>query len=337
MTTEAGAQPGPRVLLLHVALSNPEPAGSAVIAALDGVPFQVFDADQPIAPQMQGKSVVIDIGGWGRAEHVRAAAAAGVQLWQVFGYGLDHLAYDEVVAAGIPLARTPGSTTAVALAEHAMFLILSVEKQAAEARRALELGEFWNGDAGELAGKTIAVIGLGASGGELARRARAFDMCVLGVDVVDIPQSTLTEMGVSSCVGIDRLHDVLAESDVVSLHLPLLDDTLHLVGTAEFGVLKPGAILINVARGALVDEAAMIAALRNGSLRGAGLDVFEVEPLPPDHPLLSMPNVVLTPHWAGATRGVVARRSEVVADNARRVLAGEPPLHLVAAAVTSGG
>jgi phosphoglycerate dehydrogenase-like enzyme len=337
MTTDVGANPEPRVLLLHVAASNPEPAGSEVIAALDGVPFQVFDTELPIASQMRGKSVVIDIGGWGRAEHVRAAAAAGVQLWQVFGYGLDHLAYDEIVAAGIPLARTPGSTTAVALAEHAMFLLLSVEKQAAEARRALELGEFWNGDAGELAGKTIAVVGLGASGGELARRARAFGMRVLGVDVVDIPQSTLTEMGVSSCVGIDRLHDVLAEADVVSLHLPLFDDTRHLVGAAEFGVLKPGAILVNVARGALVDEAALIVALRSGSLRGAGLDVFEVEPLPPDHPLQTMPNVVLTPHWAGATRGVVVRRSTVVADNARRVLAGELPLHLVGPVVAPTG
>lgn len=319
----------PRVLVMHVAASSLEPAYSEIVRALGDVCFQFFDSSQPTLDQMRGKEVVIDMGGWAKAEHVQAGAVAGVRLWQVCGYGLDHLAYDEAIAAGLQLARTPGPTTAVPLAEHAMFLLLAVEKQANAARAALEAGQFWDGDAGELAGKTLAIIGLGASGGELARRAAAFGMRVLGVDICEFTSEQLTDLGVESCVGLERLHYVLGQADAVSLHLPLVDETRHLINAEAFSAMKPGAVLINVARGPLVDEAALVTALREGTLRGAGLDVFEVEPLPLDSPLLAMPNVVLTPHWAAATRQTLIRRAEIVADNARRVLANESPRYLV--------
>jgi len=319
------------VLVLHVAASALEPIYSQILGALQdrGIESDFFQSDQELTPQFAGKTVVIDIGGWGRAEHVAAAQAAGVQLWQVVGYGLDHLALDEVMASGIPLARTPGNTTAVPLAEHAMFLLLSVVKQANLARPKLLEQHFFDADCGELAGRTMAIIGLGASGRELARRASGFGMRVIGVDVVEIPQGDLAALGVERCSPIEGLSAVLAEADVVSLHLPLNSQTRHVLDSAALAAARPGAIVINVARGPLIDEAALIEALRSGHLAGAGLDVFEVEPLPLDSPLLDMPNVVVTPHWAAATLATMTRRAQITADNVALALAGDAPRYRV--------
>ena len=321
------------VLVLHVAASALEPIYSQILSALQaaGIESDFFQADQELAPQFSDKKVVIDIGGWGRAEHVAAAQAAGVQLWQVVGYGLDHLALDEVMASGIPLARTPGNTTAIPLAEHAMYLLLSVVKQANLARPKLMEQHFFDADCGELAGRTMAVIGLGASGREVARRARGFGMRVIGVDVVDVPQEELVTLGVERCLGIEDMPEVLAEADVVSLHLPLNSQTRHVLDAAALAATKPGAVIINVARGPLIDEAALIDALRSGHLAGAGLDVFEVEPLPLDSPLLGMSNVVVTPHWAAATLATMTRRAHITADNVGLVLGGDLPRYQVLA------
>lgn len=319
----------PRVLILHVAESSLEPAYTHLRAALGDTASILFDADLPIDEQMAGKEVVIDIGGWGRPEHVEAARIAGVKLWQVLGYGLDHLALEEVRASGMDLARTPGPTTAIPLAEHAMFLLLAVQKQANRARQALDEQHFYDSENGELAGKSLVVIGMGASGRELARRAHAFAMYVIGVDLVPLSSDDMKTHGVDRFASLDELATVLAEADVVSLHLPLDDATRHLIGASTFDSMKRGAVLINVARGALVDEVAMVRALESGQLGGAGLDVFEVEPIAADNPLRAMPNVVLTPHWAAATTQTFVRRSEVAAGNAKRVLDEDRPECLV--------
>jgi len=321
------------VLVLHVADSALEPIYSQILAAFEerGIESDFFRADQPLTPQFVGKKVVVDIGGWARKEHVEAGKAAGVQLWQVVGYGLDHLALDEVMESGIALARTPGTTTAIPLAEHAMYLLLAVAKQANLALPALREQHFFDGSAIELAGRTIAIVGLGTSGRELARRASAFGMRVLGVDVVEVSQADLAMLGVERCEPIDRLLDVLAEADVVSLHLPLTSQTRHILGAQALAALRPGAIVLNVARGPLIDESALIEALRSGHLGGAGLDVFEVEPLALDSPLLGMPHVVLTPHWAAATLSTMARRAEIAAENVALILSGSQARHQVLA------
>ena len=319
------------VLILHVADSALEPIYSEIVGALNDreIASDFFSADRPLEDQFAGKTVVIDIGGWARAEHVAAGKAAGVQLWQVVGYGLDHLALDDVMASGIPLARIPGSSTAIALAEHAMYLLLAVVKQANLARPALMEQHFFDGDALELDGRTIAIVGLGASGRELAKRAGSFGMRVLGVEVAAVSVADQAAIGVERCEGIERLHEVLAEADVVSLHLPLNSATRHVLNASAFRALKAGAIVVNVARGQLIDEAALVDALTKGHLGGAGLDVFEVEPLPLNSPLLSMPNVVVTPHWAAATRATMQRRAQITANNVRRALDGGPAEHLV--------
>lgn len=315
------------VLVLHVAASALEPMYSEILAALKarGIESDFFQADQPLEPQFAGKTVVIDIGGWGRPEHIKAGRAAGVQLWQVVGYGLDHLALDEVMASGIPLARIPGNSTAIPLAEHAMFLLLSVVKQANLARPELLNQHFFDGNAGELRNLTITIIGVGASGRELSGMARGFGMRVVGVDIMDPANTDRNALGLDAYLPIDRLAEALSQADVVSLHLPLTSQTRHTLNATTLAQLKSGAIVINVARGPLIDEAALIDALRAGHVAGAGLDVYKVEPLPLDSPLLEMPNVVLTPHWAAATRATMTRRAQLTAANAARVLAGDPP------------
>lgn len=319
------------VLVVHVAASALEPIYSEILAALaeQGIESDFFDASAPLEAQFVGKKVVIDIGGWGRPEHIEAGRAAGVQLWQVVGYGLDHLALDEVMTSGIPLARIPGTSTAIPLAEHAMFLLLSVVKQANLARPALMEQHFFDGDAGELRDKTMVILGVGASGRELARMARGFGMRVVGVDIMDAEAVDLDAMGIDAYLPISSLGQALAEADVVSLHLPLTSQTRHTLNTSTFAQLKSGAIVINVARGPLIDEAALIQAIASGHLGGAGLDVFEVEPLDLNSPLLSMPNVVVTPHWAAATRATMTRRAHMAAGNAARVLSGEEPEYRV--------
>lgn len=315
----------PRVLVLHVAKSSLEPAYGRLLAALGDTPSELFDPSRPLREQMHGKAVVVDIGGWGQAAHIEAARDEGVALWQVLGYGLDHLDLDAALASGMMLARTPGPTTAVPLAEHAMFLLLSVVKQANASRAAMAAGQFYDAQNGELDGTTMVVVGLGASGRELARRAHGFGMRVIGVDVQPMADEAMTRYGVASCVLPADLPRVLGEADVVSLHLPLTEETRHGFGREAFAAMKPGAILINVARGALVDESAMVDALSSGHLAGVGLDVFEVEPLPADHPLWAFPSAVLTPHWAAATMPTMDRRAAVVAANVRRVLDGQLP------------
>lgn len=313
------------VLVLHVAQSALEPIYSELLTALTerGIESDFFQAEQPLDPQFAGKKVVIDIGGWGRAEHIEAATRAGVALWQVVGYGLDHLALDDVMASGIPLARIPGTSTAIPLAEHAMFLLLSVAKQANLARPALLEQHFFDGDASELSGSTLVIVGVGTSGRELARIARGFGMRVIGVDLFAADEVEHAALGVDVYRPIDQLAAALAEADAVSLHLPLTSATRHTLNQVTLGQCKRGAVVINVARGPLIDEAALIQALASGHLGGAGLDVFEVEPLPLDSPLLEMPNVVTTPHWAAATRATMTRRARMAAGNAARVLAGQ--------------
>jgi len=323
------SDPTPPVLILHVAESALEPIYSDIRAALGEIPADLFDAAQPLAAQFADRRVVVDIGGWARAEHLIAGRQAGVELWQVVGYGLDHLDLQTLREQGLTLARAPGSTTAIPLAEHAMFLLLAVAKNLHPSQDALAAQHFFDGMNRELVGATLLIVGLGASGRELARRARGFQMRVIAVDVLDVPAEQCAEIGVERCLPLSRLPEALAQADVVSLHLPLDESTVHTIDATALAAMPPGGILINVARGRLVDEQALIAALRSGHLAGAGLDVFEDEPLALDSPLRTLPTVVCTPHWAAATRGMMRRRAEVTAENVRRVLAGEPAAHVV--------
>jgi len=152
-------------------------------------------------------------------------------------------------------------------------------------------------------------------------------MRISAIDVVDIPASVLADCHVSFFGGVKELPKLLAESDFLSLHVPLTPQTTHMINRTAFSQIKKNAFLINVARGELVEEAALLDALRSGQIKGAGLDTFAGEPLKHDHPLLQLPNVIATPHIAGGTRGTSRRRGQSAAENVARVAAGQEPLY----------
>ena len=311
---------------------NEEPWQRDVLEALEGrVELAILDHDAPLGPQFDGVRVVLDQGGWATREMIDAGAETGVALWQVIGMGLDHSEVDHILARGIRLANTPGQFSAIALAEHALFLILCFAKRLRELERNVRAGVLWQPITDELPGQTLGIVGLGASGRELARRAAAMGMRVVAVDPVEIPEDLLAQHGVEWCGGTDRLDELLRQSDYASLHVPLNARTRHLLDREKLALLKPSAVLVNVARGALVDEQALVEALRAGRLRGAGLDVFSQEPLPPDSPFRALENVIATPHVAGTTRGTSRRRAEVCVQNVERIEQGLDPLYEITA------
>ncbi|OLT07739.1 hypothetical protein BJF90_13815 [Pseudonocardia sp. CNS-004] len=175
-------------------------------------------------------------------------------------------------------------------------------------------------------GKTLGVVGLGHTGAEVALLGRAFGMRVLayrrsaGESPVPVDRLYRREAG-------DSLDELLGESDLVVLATKLTDETHHLIGARELGIMKPSAYLVNMARGGVVDEQALVAALEAGEIAGAGLDVFEQEPLPLSAPIWSAPNVVITPHATPAVPDKLDRSLGVVAENVRRFRAGEPMLN----------
>jgi len=211
---------------------------------------------------------------------------------------------------------------AVSVAEHVFALLLALARKIPAADRSVRRGE-WERAAHtgfELHGKTLAVLGLGRIGFRVALRARAFGMRLLAFDPFLSPSSpAVTESGAA----LLPLEEALAEADVVSLHLPLTEETRGLLSGERLRAMKPGAVLINTARGALVDEAALVAALADGRLGGAALDVREQEP-PGDSPLHRLENVLLTPHIASWTHEATARVLATVAGDVDLVLRGEP-------------
>lgn len=311
---------------------NEEPWYADFVEALgDRFDLVTLDHNAPLAPQFEGVRVVVDQGGWATREMIDAGAEAGVVLWQVLGMGLDHSEVDYILAKGIRLANTPGQFSAVALAEHALLFILCFAKQLRVLERNARAGLLWRPNTDELPGQTLGVVGLGASGRELARRAAAMGMRVIAVDPVEIGGDVLSEHGVEWCEGVDRLDSLLREADYVSLHVPLNARTRHLLDAEKLALMKPTAVVVNVARGALVDEDALLDMLRSGRLRGAGLDVFSQEPLPPDSPFLTLDSVIATPHVAGTTLGTSRRRATVCVENVERIAHGLEPLYEVTA------
>ena len=218
-------------------------------------------------------------------------ACPRLRLLSVWGTGTDHVDAAAAARHGVRVTNTPG-VSAVSIAEHALALLLAAARRIPQLDASVRRGEWQRGQCVELRGKVCGVVGLGAVGLEFARLAAALGMRVIGwtMHPRPIPGVELVE-----------LDEVYRTSDVISLHLRLSEQTRGLVGAPQFAAMKPGVLLINTARGAIVDEPALLDALSRGRIAGAGLDVFSSEPLPPGHPLTLLPNVVLTPHCAGNT------------------------------------
>jgi glyoxylate reductase len=239
--------------------------------------------------------------------------------------GYEHVDLEACARRGIVVTHTPGVLTE-ATADLAFALILSVVRGLPRAERSLRAGEFhgwgfWDHLGGDLAGKTLGILGMGRIGQAVAGRALAFGMRVIRHSRSPLPDEVAARLQTEAV----SLEGLLERSDVLSLHAPLTPATRHVIDAAALARMKPGAYLVNTARGPLVDEAALAAALVEGRLAGAGIDVYEREP--EVHPaLLAAPNAVLLPHVGSATRETRTRMAVLAARNAHAVLTGEPPL-----------
>ena len=255
--------------------------------------------------------------------------ASRLRLIQHQGVGYDTIDLAAARARGVPVAICPAGTS-IGVAEHVFLLLLAVYKRLLEADASLRRGEWlqWalRPTSFEIAGKTIGLVGLGRIGREVATRARAFAAEVVYFDSVRPDLATERELGVSFL----PLDELLAVADVISLHVPLTPETRHLIDTAALAKMRPTAVLINTARGLLVDEAALADALRANRILGAGLDVFATEPPPNDHPLFVLPNAVVTPHIAAGTADALRAKMDACFANMRRVVAGAEPADRIA-------
>ena len=321
------------------------PWGEDVFNAIgDRHEIRTLDKNRPVAPQLEGVDMVIDLGGEagsreGVSEERRrlatelADASEGkVRLWQIVGTGFEHFDLDHWKNKGIPVANAPGQFSAVALAECAMMFILMLTRKYPVARENFKQGLVAQPLGIELVGLKLGIVGLGASGKELARRALAFGMRIAAVEIRDVPQEEVEEFQLEFVGKPADLDRVVAESDILSLHLHVNQETRHLIDARRLALMKPTALLVNIARGALVDEEALAQALLEGRIGGAGLDVFAGDTLE-DHdwnsPVYSLPNVVTTPHIAGATDGTSRKRAQAVAENVDRIANGLPPLYRI--------
>jgi len=236
---------------------------------------------------------------------------------QSAGVGYDQVDTDAATDHGVLVTNVATATT-VSVAEHAVALIMACAKNIVKSDKTIRDGGWQAMDFGvELQNKTLGIIGFGRIGREVARRMKAFGMTVL-VDSPHVTENDAKEMG---CKKAD-LQTILKESDVITIHTPLTKETKRLIGEAEFGLMKESAILVNTARGEVVDEKALIEALSHGRIKSAGLDVFEHEPIEKDSPLLTLENVVLTPHSAVMNPDALTRLLNQNGIQAERALNG---------------
>ena len=257
---------------------------------------------------------------------VLAAGQPRLRVVARAGAGVDNIDVSAARALGVAVLNTPGANS-IAAAELALGLMLSCVRHIPAAHGSLARGEWRRADfAGtELSGKSLGLVGFGRIARLVAARAQAFGMAVLAHD-------PFVDDAAAAAAGV-RLVDLpalWAESDIISLHAALTDATRHLVDAAALAQMKPTAIVVNAARGGLVDEAALAEALRAGRLRAAAVDVYGSEPPPADHPLLGLPNVVHTPHLGASTAEAQANVSLEAADGVLAVLRGERPDGLLA-------
>ncbi len=232
------------------------------------------------------------------------------------GVGVDTIDVDAATERGVAVMNAPAGNT-VSAAELAFALLLALIRKVAAADRSMRAGEWdrtsFSGT--ELHGKTLGLVGAGRVGGEVARRARAFGMRVVAYDPFLSADAAL-EMGAE----LLPLDAVLRQADVLSLHVPLTDKTRGMLGDAELALIKPSAVIVNAARGGILDEAALLQRLTDGRIAGAAMDVFDQEPLAADHPLRRLPNTVLTPHLGASTEEAQINVAVEIAEAVRAAL-----------------
>lgn len=291
--------------------------------ALTEAGLEVRRADMAVAATEEGLSDLLQgvagavIGVVPLTERV-LASAPGLKVVSMHGVGVDHVDLAAARRLGIIIANTPGANDQ-AVADLALGLMIAIARKIPQADGDLRQEKWGRYSGGELWSKTLGLVGFGRIGRGVAKRALGFDMRVLVYDpyiqpeAVNLPGVTLT-----------LFEEVLANADFISLHAALTAENTHMIGAAQFEAMKPGAYLINTARGGLVDEDALYQALSAGRIAGAALDVFVAEP-PKGSPLLKLPNVVVTPHIGAHTKEAIERMGVMAAQNVVQALrTGEP-------------
>ena len=294
-------------------------------AALAATGWEVVTARGPLS-EADTLALVGEIDGFICGDDMITAAVLDrarprLRVLSKYGIGVDKIDVAGCTARGIPVLFTPG-VNHTTVAEHAFLLLLSLEKHLLFHADSTRSGGWQRKTGRELLGKTIGIVGMGRIGKEVAVRAHAFGMKPLGHDVA-------WDDAVAAAHGIERaasLYDLYARSDYVSLHTNLTPETRDLVRTESIARMKPGVIVINCARGEIVNTADMAAALASGRVRGYGTDVLDVEPPPANHPLTHLPTCLVTPHVGSRTHESVQRQAMAAVTNLVRAMRGEAPL-----------
>lgn len=316
----------PRILMMDSPLSAMEIARELVPLGMEMVVAPLgsaeFKAAAPTADFLVGfGNRAID------ASFFRTAPQ--LKLFQLLSAGYDTVDIEAARDAGVPVCNNGGANS-TAVSEHTMLLMMAVCRRLVWQHESVVSGRWRGNNPGsvklfELRDKVLGIVGLGAIGKKVARLANAFGMRVQYYDIRRVSEAEEDALNLR----FRLLNEILRTSDIVSLHVPLTPASKHMIGEAELASMKPTAFLINTCRGPVIDEKALTRALEGGGIAGAGLDVFDQEPPPADNPLFKLPNVILSPHYAGPTWDNQQARFRNAFDNCQRVARCEKPLWVI--------
>ncbi|ADV84911.1 D-isomer specific 2-hydroxyacid dehydrogenase NAD-binding protein [Terriglobus saanensis SP1PR4] len=257
----------------------------------------------------------------------REMEAGQFRLIQQWGAGLEGIDLESAKQKGVYVANVPATGgNAESVAEHALLLILALLRDLPKADANVRAGVLGAPLGKMLAGRTVCLYGLGAIALPIAKRLHSFEVDLIGI-TRDPTAAKVSEFGLSRCFSQEERERAFAETDILVLCMRYTEDMRGMIGARELAGLRRGAYLINMARGGLIDQEALYAQLASGHLAGAGLDVFWQEPLPTNDPILTLPNVIATPHVGGVTEASFEEIAKAVAENIERLRRGESPLH----------
>jgi len=293
-----------------------------------GFQSQLVDMTQPLTTQVSDAETIVN--GTARIDKSLIDSCPNLRLVHQAGIGYDNIDVKYCTSKSIFVANVP-LANAISVAEHALFLMMFIAKNMQCAGKSLMKRRNPGSMGTELYGKTLLVVGLGASGMEVAKRARAFGLNVIAVtkDPIGTKPGRETSFFADEVKGPEALLECIPRADIISLHVPLTLETRGMIGSEAFASMKQSAYLVNVARAPVVDREALYAALEHKTIAGAAFDVFWEEPADPADRLLQLDSFVLTPHLAGWTRESVEAIAGVIASNIVRVAEGKSPLTLV--------
>ncbi len=293
-----------------------------------GFQCQLIDMNQPLAPQVSDAETIVN--GTARIDKSVIDSCPDLRLVHQAGIGYDNVDVKYCTSKSIFVANVPLANS-ISVAEHALYLMMFIAKNMQCAGKSLMKRRNPGSMGTELYGKTLLVIGLGASGMEVAKRAKAFGLNVVAVtkDPIGTKPGRETSFFADEVKEPEALSECIPRADIISLHVPLTQETRGMIGSEELATMKQSAFLVNVARAPVVDREALYIALSHRTIAGAAFDVFWEEPADPEDKLLQLDNFVLTPHVAGWTRESVEAIAGVIASNIVRVTEGKSPLTLV--------